>query len=282
MSATDASSARRIASASAARARPCSPAPRVILRPRTRSSAITGQGLADPNGVIVPRSYPVACLATSASGMDRRLTPSRRRSFGQEMARSPGTSTNRKSSSPRRTTSVLTTSAGATPRARAASAKLCTGPCRITRWERPTASAASSAGVDTVQYPAPTDTRALPELVAAACQEGDLGGVARQLDGFVVRRARLLTAAQSAQQVGACRMVGVVVGQRVLEMFDGRQCHRRAVELGDRDGPVEGDDRGGVEADELVVEGDDLRPVGVAEVACGGVHGVDCCEDLVT
>src|SRR6516225_474898 len=154
MSATDAPRARKIASASAARARPCSPAPRVISRPRTRSSAITGQGLADPNGVIVPRWYPVACRATLASGMDRRLTPSSRRSFGQEMVRSPGTSTNRKSSSPRCTTSVLTTSAGATPRARAASAKLRTGPCRITRWESPAASAASSAGVDTVQYPA--------------------------------------------------------------------------------------------------------------------------------
>src|SRR4029077_18193892 len=152
MSATDAFSARTIASASAARAKPCSPAPRVMVRPRTRSSAITGQGLADPNGVIVPRSYPVACLATSAAGRDRRLTPSSRRSFGQEMARSPGTSTNRKSSSPRRTTSVLTTSAGATPRARAASARLLTGPCRITRWARPTASAAASAGVDTIQY----------------------------------------------------------------------------------------------------------------------------------
>ena len=44
---------------------------------------------------------------------------------------------------------------------------------------------------------------------------------------------------------------------------DGRQCHLRAVELGDRDGSVEGHDRRGVEADELVVEGDDLRPVGV-------------------
>jgi hypothetical protein len=105
----------------------------VISRPRIRSSAITGQGLTDPSGVIVPRSYPVACLATSASGMDRRLTPSSPRSFGQEMARSPGTSTNRKSSDPRRTTSVLTTSAGATPRARAASARLRTGPCLITR-----------------------------------------------------------------------------------------------------------------------------------------------------
>ena len=40
MSATDASRACRISSASTARARPCSPAPRVISRPRIRSSAI--------------------------------------------------------------------------------------------------------------------------------------------------------------------------------------------------------------------------------------------------
>jgi len=76
----------------------------------------------------------------------------------QEIARSPGTSTNRKSSCPRRTTSVLTTSGGATPRARAASAKLRTGPCRITRWGRPKAPAASSAAVDTAQYPASADS----------------------------------------------------------------------------------------------------------------------------
>ena len=68
MSATDALRACRISSALTARAAPCSPAPRVISRPRMRSSAITGQRLTDPSGVIVPRSYPVACLATSASG----------------------------------------------------------------------------------------------------------------------------------------------------------------------------------------------------------------------
>jgi hypothetical protein len=62
-------------------------------------------------------------------------------------------------------------------------------------------------------------------------------GVARQLDGFVVRRARLLSAAQPAQQV--C-MVGVIVGQLVLKTVDGRQCHLCAIKLGDRDGPVEG------------------------------------------
>ncbi len=105
---------------------------------------------------------------------------------------------------------------------------------------------------------------ALPQLVAAACQVGDLGGVARHLDGFAVRRARLLAAAQPAQQIGAGRVAGVIAGQLVLKTVDGRQCYLRSVKLGDRDGPVEGDDRRGVDADELVVEGDDLRPVGVA------------------
>src|SRR5918995_5167881 len=76
-------------------------------------------------------------------------------------------------------------------------------------------------------------------------------------------------------------MVGVIAGQFVLETVDGRQCHLRAVELGGRDGPVEGDDRGGVNADELVVEGDDLRPVSIAYVGGGGMHGVDRREDLV-
>ena len=47
------------------------------------------------------------------------------------------------------------------------------------------------------------DPHALPQLVAAACQVGDLGGVARQLDGFVVRRARLLTAAQPARSLSS-------------------------------------------------------------------------------
>ena len=43
------------------------------------------------------------------------------------------------------------------------------------------------------------------------------------------------------QQVGTGRVVGVITGQLVLETVDGRQRHLRAVRLGDRDGPVEGD-----------------------------------------
>jgi hypothetical protein len=65
-------------------------------------------------------------------------------------------------------------------------------------------------------------------------------------------------------------------------MVDGRQRHLRSVKLGDRNGPVQGDDRRGVETDELVVKSDDLRPVSVACVAGGGVHGVDRGEDLVS
>src|ERR1700733_835162 len=94
--------------------------------------------------------------------------------------------------------------------------------------------------------------RELPQFIPAACQVGPLSGVARQFDGFVVRRARLLTAPQPAQQVGAGRMVGVIAGQLFIKTVEDRQRHFRAVKLGDRDGPVEGDDRRGVEADELV------------------------------
>jgi hypothetical protein len=58
--------------------------------------------------------------------------------------------------------------------------------------------------------------------------------------------------AEPAQQIGAGGVVGVIAGQLVLKAVDGRRCHLQAVKLGDRDGPVEGDDQRGVEADELV------------------------------
>src|SRR5262245_9256299 len=141
---------------------------------------MTGHDLAEPNGVMVPRAYPVAALATSASGIDSRLTPSTARSFGQESVRSPGTSTNTKSSSPRRTTSVFTTSAGATPRAVAASARLRTGPCRICRCRMPAAASASSAGF-------PADARSLadagfPADAGALADAGSLAGAGSLAD----------------------------------------------------------------------------------------------------
>ena len=79
------------------------------------------------------------------NGIDSRFTPSRARSFGQEISRSPGTSTNRKLPSPRRTTSVLTMSRGATPRAEAASSREPTRPCRVISCSSPEAARASCA-----------------------------------------------------------------------------------------------------------------------------------------
>lgn len=106
--------------------------------------------------------------------------------------------------------------------------------------------------------------------VAPAHEVGGLRGVACARDGVVVCRTRLAAAAETSQQRGSGRVVGVVAGERRLEPVDDRQCHLRAVELDHGDGPVEGDDRRGVETDELVVGGDDLRPVGIAGVVGGG------------
>ena len=92
-----------------------------------------------------------------------------------------------------------------------------------------------------------------------------LGGVARQRDGRVIGRARLLAPAQPAQQVGAGGVEDAIARKR--QAVDLRQRDLGAVELGHRDRPVEPHDRRGVEADELVVEGDDLRPVRVAYFA---------------
>ena len=101
------------------RRHPVRPAPIDTVRPVIVASATTGHAVLDPNGVIVPRSYPVTSRAVAASGIESRLTPRCARSFGHEISRSPGTSANRKSSSARRTTRVLTMSRGSTPRAAA-------------------------------------------------------------------------------------------------------------------------------------------------------------------
>jgi hypothetical protein len=50
---------------------------------------------------------------------------------------------------------------------------------------------------------------------------------------------------------------------------------RGAPNLADRDGAVEGHDRRGGDRKQLVIQGDDLRPVGLLECASVRVHGVD-------
>ena len=77
--------------------------------------------------------------------------------------------------------------------------------------------------------------------LAPADQVGPLGLVLDQSQRQLVRRPRLVVAAQPAQQVGAGGVQGVVAGQ--LEPVDDRQRDLGPVQLGDRDGPVQRDDR---------------------------------------
>ena len=68
-----------------------------------------------------------------------------------------------------------------------------------------------------------------------------------------------------------------LVGQRI----HGGEAGTRAGDLGDGDGPVEGDDRRWRHGEELVVQRQHLGPVGVHRGGCIAVHGVDRRLDLV-
>ncbi len=122
----------------------------------------------------------------------------------------------------------------------------------------------------------------LRQLIASARHLGDLSGVASEVNRLLIGCACLLIAPQPTQQVGARGVISVVAGQRLLKSVDSSQRHLRTFELGDGYGPVEDDDRRGVDTDQLVVEGDDLGPVGIAYVAGEGMHRVDRGENLVS
>ena len=66
-----------------------------------------------------------------------------------------------------------------------------------------------------------------------------------------------------------------------VELVDENERGCGAVYLADRDGAVEGDDGGGGKLEQVVVEGDNLRPVGLVEGCCVGVHGADRGLELV-
>ena len=69
--------------------------------------------------------------------------------------------------------------------------------------------------------------------------------------------------AEPAEQISSRGVVRVVAVQ--LKRVHDRERGGRAVDLADRDGAVEGHDRGRSDREQLVVEGDDLRPVGLLE-----------------
>ncbi len=74
----------------------------------------------------------------------------------------------------------------------------------------------------------------------------------------------------TGEEVGACGVVRLVVLEEGdVEGVEGVETSGGAAHLPDGDGPVECDHRVGAHGVELVVEGDDLGPVG-----CGGGGGV--------
>src|SRR5205823_6183022 len=89
----------------------------------------------------------------------------------------------------------------------------------------------------------------------------------------------LVVSAQPAKQVGSRGVERVVVVQVQLV----HQSKRRsgALHLADGDGAVEGYDRRGGDRKQLVVEGDDLRPVGLLDCRSVRMHGVDGGLELI-
>src|SRR5690242_13792666 len=81
----------------------------------------------------------------------------------------------------------------------------------------------------------------VPELVAAPGEVRRLGGVAGQLDRPVVGRPRVLHATQSAQEVGAGGVEGVVAVECGGEAVDRGKPDVGPVHLGHGDRSVEGD-----------------------------------------
>ena len=102
-----------------------------------------------------------------------------------------------------------------------------------------------------------------------------LGVVARGGRGGVVLRSGLGRPAQPAQQVGA-HGVQIAVAAAGPAPPTRSQRHGRAGHLGHRDRPVQRHDRRRRHRQQLVVERDDLRPVGVA-----GASAASLCTALI-
>ena len=113
-------------------------------------------------------------------------------------------------------------------------------------------------------------------------QEIGFDRVRRQSDRGVVRDNGFGVATGAGEQVGARGVVGLVVGESlVVDLVEGGEAGIGTVELGDRDGAVEIDDRAGSQLGELVVERDDLCPVGRRRGGGVGVDGGDGGVDLI-
>src|SRR5258708_38469133 len=103
-------------------------------------------------------------------------------------------------------------------------------------------------------------------IVQPRGQQRALRRVGGEGQGNAVGGAGLLGAPQGAQELGAGGVEEVVAVERRAQRVDLIQRLRRAVDMRRGDGPVGPHHRRRRDAQEGVVEGDDLRPVGVLPV----------------
>jgi hypothetical protein len=117
--------------------------------------------------------------------------------------------------------------------------------------------------------------------VALSFEEAPFGWVGGQLDRAVVGGDGWVMPSGPGEEVGARGVVGLVVLERGrVERVEGVETGGGAAQLADGDGPVEGGHRVGAHGVELVVEGDDLGPVGGRGGGGVGVDGGDGRLDL--
>src|SRR5919108_1090578 len=120
---------------------------------------------------------------------------------------------------------------------------------------------------------------ATAERSTAALEEGAFPRVLGPGDRRRVRLVRVGGAAQAPQEVGADRMEQVIAVE--VEVVDERQRRIRSLDLRHGDRPVESYYRARGDREELVVEREDLPPVGVGCRRRVAVDGVDRRLDLV-
>jgi hypothetical protein len=118
------------------------------------------------------------------------------------------------------------------------------------------------------------------ERLTAPLQEVALARVVGTGNRRLVRRRGFVVAAHAPEQIGANRVEHVIaIELGAVEAIDERQCRMRSLDFGYHNRTVERDDGAWCDRQELIVQPQDLSPVGGGvskrEAACAAVYLAD-------